>query len=65
MNFNFRLLLVGFISFACVYAALAQGPPLPPEDTPIDGGLISILLLGGGGALAAKKIRERRNHKAD
>lgn len=45
--------------FVCAYLLL-RAQPLPPEGVPIDGGLVSILLLGAGGALAAKKIRDKR-----
>jgi len=53
-----KLSLTAFSLLAFIQVIQAQ--PLPPASTPIDGGLISLLLLAGGGALAAKKIRERR-----
>ena len=58
MNGLLKFSLTVFCLFAFFQILLAQPPP--PEGAPIDGGLISILLLGAGGALAAKKIRDRR-----
>lgn len=58
------IILVSVLFFTVVLLHPAWAQPLPPENAPIDGGLVSILLLGaGGGALAAKKIRENKRNR--
>jgi len=56
-----KLLATLFITITTILPLLAQpGLPTNPDQTPIDGGLLWLLI--GGGAYGIKKLREQ--HKA-
>jgi hypothetical protein len=64
---NKYLAILGFIvvfvlSPTFVQTAIAQPPPIPPEEIPIDGGLG--FLLAAGVAYAAKRLYKNRDQEA-
>ena len=62
MNQNSKLLIFTFfVCFILTNSLLAQGPGPPPADAPLDPASIAVLI--GGGAVAVKKIRDKRRKK--
>ena len=47
--------------FIAVANGVAQGPGPPPVNTPLDPASLAVLI--GGGALALKKMRDKKRNK--
>jgi len=59
-----KLLITSLIVMTIVLPLIAQpGLPSSPDQAPIDGGLLWLLI--GGGAYGIKKLRDRSKNKDD
>ena len=62
MNQYFKIIgLTAILMFIAVANGVAQGPGPPPVNTPLDPASLAVLI--GGGALALKKMRDKKRNK--
>ena len=59
-----KQIIIALVLILISQGLFAQGPPLPPGSTsvPLDGGLLSLLLLASGGAISYRKLQQKKKN---